>query len=271
MTYLFDEWHEIANSLKGSYIYLFLDYDGTITPIARRPSKAVASRQTRSLLRALAKNPMCRLAIISGRALKDIKRMVGVKEIIYAGNHGLEIEGPKIKFAMSLSSGFKALLRQIKARLHSALSATRGVLIEDKGLSLSVHYRLAEEPDEKSIKNIFYGIIQPYRLKNQVKVTFGKKVFEVRPSVKWDKGKAALWLLARQKFIFKNKEIVPIYVGDDITDEDAFKVLKNIGLTISVGASPISYAQYYLKETGEVMKLLRLLVKEKRDEMAWKS
>jgi trehalose-phosphatase len=265
MEYLFSHWDKLKNRLSDKSIPLFLDYDGTLTPIAETPDKALISREAKDLLNKLSKKSHCSVAIISGRSLSDIKGLVGLKDIIYAGNHGLEIEGPKIKFESQVSPRLKSIIRNIYEDAVTRFSKIKGVLIEDKGLTISVHYRLVDEKDTQEFLSIFNEITDPYIVRDKIKINFGKKVYEIRPPVMWDKGKVVLWLLARQQFLSGENKIFPVYIGDDITDNDAFKVLKNKGLTIFVGESNVSDASYYLKDTEEVTEcLFRILaIKQK--------
>lgn len=257
MHYLFAQREKLKDKLKSKYIFLFLDYDGTLAPIVDTPAQAIIPRETRFLLERLAKSPMAKLAIISGRALEDIKNKVGIKDIIYVGNHGLEIESPKIKFESLILLRYKAILKSLKGELNKKLSSIRGVILEDKGLSLSVHYRLVEKKRILEVKTVIYQTALPYLVKNKIKIKTGKLVMEIMPPLERDKGKTVLWLLARQKFALRDKPILPIYIGDDITDEDAFGVLKDKGLTIFVGRPKPSKAEYYLKNTQEVFGFLK--------------
>lgn len=260
MKYLFKYWDNLKQNLDNKFILLFLDYDGTLTPIVESPERAVISCQTKELLKRLSRNTKCKLAIISGRALKDIKKLVGLKNIIYSGNHGLEIEGPKIKFKSSVSFEYQKILKQIKNSLILKFFGIKGILIEDKGLTLSIHYRSVDKKQIPRVKTIFHEIVIFYMARNKIKIRPGKKIWEIKPPVEWDKGKVVLWLLARQKFALQDKSFIPIYIGDDKTDEDAFKVLKNKGLTIFVGQPKISAAQYYLKNTGEAREFLKRIL-----------
>jgi len=258
MKYLFTYWDDIQKLIAGKYVVLFLDYDGTLTPIVESPSKALISKQTKHLLKRLSANYRCKLAIISGRSLKDIKKRVGLKNIIYSGNHGLEIEGPSIRFEVLFSFNYKTIIKQIKKELNKRLSPINGVLLEDKGFSLSLHYRLVDKKRIPFVKTTFDMVVSPY-LNNKIKIKTGKKVFEIMPAVEWDKGKVALWLLNKLKLHLGNRQILPIYVGDDVTDEDAFKALKREGLTIFIGSPKKSNAKYYLKNTKEVFEFLKRL------------
>jgi len=210
--------------------------------------------------------PNYKLAIISGRALNDIKRKVGLKNnIVYVGNHGFEISGPKIKFKSPVPLTYRKKLEEIKSKLSKSLSSVKGVLIEDKGFSLSVHYRQADKKDIFKIKTEFFAALVPYEIRDDISVRTGKKVLEVRPPLAWDKGKVALWLLARHKFKMRRKKrkVFPIYIGDDTTDEDAFGSLESRGMTIFVGKPhKRTKARFYVKSTEEVADFLRAALKE---------
>ena len=264
MRYFFDEWGKIKKKLMDKFLFLFLDYDGTLTPIVKTPDKAFLSEEAKELLKKLAKVSDCPLAIISGGALKDIKSRVGLKGIIYVGNHGLEIEGPKIKFESQISPRLKSIIRHIYEDARSKFSRIKGVLIEDKGLTISIHYRLVDKKDIPELKRILAAIVEPYIVRNKIKINSGKKVYEIKPPVQWDKGKVVLWLMARQQFVQGDDKIFPIYIGDDNTDEDAFRALKNKGIAIFVGRSGKSEAQYYLKNTQEVAEFIRRITELKK-------
>ncbi|PIQ86325.1 MAG: trehalose-phosphatase, partial [Candidatus Omnitrophica bacterium CG11_big_fil_rev_8_21_14_0_20_43_6] len=129
MEYLFDQWKQLRKKLFSRYLFLFFDYDGTLAPIAQTPQQAVIAEETKELLSKLSAKPNCALAIISGRSLKDIKHAVGLKNITYAGNHGLEMEGPQIKFESQVPPKSKSALSNIYINLISKLSGIKGVLI----------------------------------------------------------------------------------------------------------------------------------------------
>ncbi len=259
MDYLFDKWEKIHEKFKNKHLLIFLDFDGTLAPIAETPAKAMLPQKTKVLLRQLSKNPKVKLAFISGRTAKDVKNKIGLKNAIYSGNHGLEIDGPRIKFKPVVSPRFRKIIEKIKDNLAAEASSFKGVLIEDKGISLSLHYRLAEKKDIPKIKTIFHEAVIAPLVENKIKIKFGKRVLEVMPPVDWDKGKIVLWLLARQVFASKDIPVLPIYIGDDVTDEDAFKALNKRGLTILVGKPKESCAQFYLKNPNEAMVFLKRL------------
>ncbi|MFA5117688.1 MAG: trehalose-phosphatase [Candidatus Omnitrophota bacterium] len=258
MKYILNELGALKKALEGKRVYLFLDYDGTLAPIAEKPAKASLSRKTVSVLEALAKNRDFQVAVISGRALKDIKERLGLRNIFYSGNHGLEIQGPGLRFRVPVTLRYKKILEQIKNDLRLNLSRIPGVLLEDKGLSLSLHFRRVSVANTPAVKTAFHETVKLYIARHQVKVREGKRVLEVLPPLEWDKGKAVLWLLgkARRQLLKKQNGIVPVYIGDDLTDEDAFKALGSRGVTVFAGGVRRSRARYYVKGPVEVTRLL---------------
>lgn len=256
MRYVFDDLKKIKEHLKGQFLFLFLDCDGTLAPIAATPDEAVISQETRSLLKLLASKFNCKIAIISGRELEDIKKKINLKNLIYSGNHGLQIEGPKIKHELAVPVGYRKVLLSIKKQLNEKLAGIKGLIIEDKKLSLSLHFRIADLKQVPFIKNTFHEVTIIHAVRNKIKIKTGKKLLEIGPPIQWNKGKVVLWLLARQETFSKIQKIIPIYIGDDVTDEDAFKALKKNGLTIFVGKPGNSQAKYYLKDPQEVTKFL---------------
>lgn len=250
--------------LKNRVVFLFLDYDGTLVPIADTPDKASLSAEGREILGKIADNAEMRVAVISGRPLSDIKKMVGIEGIIYAGNHGLEIEGPRIKFTRPFSLKYRSILERIKKEISLELARFRGALLEDKGLSLSIHYRLVDGRKVPLLKAATHGVVAPYLVRKKIKIKPGKKVIEIRPPVEWDKGKVALWLMAGAEFAARGRSVLPVYIGDDISDEDAFGVLKNKGFTVFVGnPRGKSRAEYYLKDTREVWEFLKKVLERR--------
>jgi trehalose-phosphatase len=261
MQHLFSEWHEISERLRDRPISIFLDYDGTLAPIKRNPHKAVISKETKKLLSKLSKQASCKLAIISGRTLKDVKRFVGLKDIAYVGNHGLEMDNIDTKFREPISSKTQAIFDKIKDYFARKLSAIKGTRIEDKGLGISVHYRQVSPSGVRLLKNIFNEVTQSFIENEQIRVNRGKKVLEVRPQAGWNKGEIVLWLLAQQQADLNGGIAIPVYVGDDVTDEDAFRMLRNKGITVFVGKSKRSNALYYLRNIKEVKDFLKRLLK----------
>lgn len=264
MVHLLSAWEELRGELKAARrILLLSDYDGTLTPIVARPELAHLPENTRQLLRVLSRKPGFTLGIISGRALADLKDRVGLKGILYAGNHGLEIEGPDISFVNPLAEEVKPVFRAMRQVLSKALARVRGVIVEDKGLTLSVHYRLVDEEKSEEVRSIFERVVATARSLGKVRTTAGKKVYEVRPAVDWDKGKAIKLLMKRYGKGGRGSGLVPIYLGDDLTDEDGFRAIERYGdgLSIFVGEENTNtIARCFLRTPAEVEKFLSLLL-----------
>ncbi len=263
MQHLFSVWQEFFKRFKAAErVLLLCDYDGTLTPITERPELADLSEKTRQLLQALTRQKHFTVSLISGRALADLRQMVGIDGIIYVGNHGLEIEGPSINLVNPLAEEMRPVFRLINQALSKALAPVKGVRVEDKGLTVSVHYRMVEESKSEEVKNIFERIIAAVESPGKVRITSGKKVYEVRPAVDWDKGEAIASLIDRYGMANTKQELLPIFLGDDSTDEDGFKVIeKHGGISVFVGEKPDhSAARYNLKSPAEVNQFLQRLV-----------
>jgi len=263
MQYLFDSWPELSADIKAApHLLLLSDYDGTLTPIVGRPEEAVLSPGVREKLRALARKPSASVGIISGRSLSELKGMVAIEGIYYAGNHGLEIAGPGLKYVHPQAEAARATMQKLAAQLAEALENIDGVIIQEKGLSVSVHYRLAKPENEDAVTSAVKRVTAPHVDKGEIRVYPMKKVWEIRPPVNWDKGKAVEFIGSEIKANFKLPRLLTIYLGDDTTDEDAFKVLcRPEGWSIFVGeANPSSSADYFLSSTAEVGEFLSRLI-----------
>ena len=263
MKYLFSNWQSFYKRLKkAKAIFLFLDYDGTLTPIVKKPELAILSSRMRALLEKNAHKQRTEVAIISGRSLKNIKNLVNIKNISYVGNHGLELEGPRLKYTNSNALRIKRYLDKIYKELAKALSGFKGVLIEHKGLTLSIHYRLLKGKNSLAeVLKIIRRATKTFIKQKKIKITHGKKVVEIKPKINWDKGKIVLWLLNYLKKKKPWEDTLSIYLGDDTTDEDVFNVLRNRGIGIFVGNSDKkSLAKFYLKNTKEVAIFLNRII-----------
>lgn len=259
MNYLFDRIEKILRRLRvAKRIFFFLDYDGTLTPIVSHPEKAHLSQEMRGLLKSLKKNLKVSIAIVSGRSLEDLRNRINLKDIYYIGNHGLEIFEPKKGMRQLFPGEVVPELKRIRDRLNNLLSHIEGIVLEDKGCILALHYRNA---DPRWVPSILVSIKK--ELQNPMAplcLGFGKYVFEVRPKLTVNKGTAVLELLGR----VDQNGVLPLYIGDDQTDEDAFKVLRGRGITIFVGLTSFSTARYYVKNPLEVLHFLKMIQREFR-------
>ncbi|HDP99707.1 MAG TPA: trehalose-phosphatase [bacterium] len=247
--------NEIKQQLTNKQTVLFLDYDGTLTPIVKNPDMAVLSDEMRSVLQQLAS--LTTVAIISGRDREDVKKLVGLEELIYAGSHGFDISGPA-DMRLQHQGGKDCLpeLDQAETELQQQLDNIKGALVERKRFAIAVHYRNVSEKDVSSLKKIVEKTGQKYP---QLQKGSGKKVIELQPAIDWHKGKAVLWLLKELRL--NNSDVIPLYFGDDITDENAFQAISQRGIGILVGShGETTAAKYDLKDVNEVQAFLNELI-----------
>ncbi|GLT40286.1 hypothetical protein SLA2020_144320 [Shorea laevis] len=267
---------QITNYAKGKRIALFLDYDGTLSPIVDNPDCAFMSSEMRAAVRRLAM--YFPTAIISGRSRDKVYKFVGLTELYYAGSHGMDIMGPvrqsisdepncikstdKQGKEVNLFQPAREFLPMIGEVFNSLVESTKeikGAKVENNKFCVSVHFRNVEEKSWETVAQCVHDVIKNYP---RLRLTHGRKVLEVRPMINWDKGKAVTFLLESLGLSNCN-DVLPIYVGDDQTDEDAFKVLRegNRGYGILVSSVPKeSNAFFSLRDPQEVMEFLKSLV-----------
>jgi trehalose 6-phosphate phosphatase len=257
MQYLFEDWDSLKRRLlRSRHILLCADFDGSITPIRARPKEVFLEEKMRLLLRRISSFNSFSVGVISGRALNELKAKVALKGLIYAGNHGLEIAYNKKRFIYPAAKQFIPAISKIAQELKRGLAPFAGVVLEEKGLTLSLHYRLVKKERLTRLKKIFLQTIKPDLTSRRIKLTYGKKVWEIRPPIEWDKGKALLWFLGKLRY----KRTLAIFIGDDLTDEDAFYAVNKIrGISILVGRRKKSLARYYLKGIQDVQRFLEIL------------
>ncbi|UXA20569.1 trehalose-phosphatase [Mycobacterium sp. SMC-4] len=217
---------EIAPLVETRTPAVLLDFDGTLSEIVGDPGTASLVPGAREILESLAAR--CPVAVISGRELDDIRDRVGVPGIWYAGSHGLELWAPDGTRQQSQTGATQAqVLATAVAELRAGLAGIDGVLIEDKRFTVAVHYRhvAADRVDQ---------VIAATRTVGQrcgLRTADGRKVIELRPDTDWDKGTAVDWILDQ---IDGTELLLPLYIGDDLTDEDAFDVLRHKGIGVAV-------------------------------------
>jgi len=247
---------KIFRGTKKSLV-LFLDYDGTLTPIREKPSLAKIKKSTRALLKKLASKRNLKIFIISGRSLKDVKSLIRVKGLCYIGNHGIEFEGPGFRYTHPGAKKLKSTVQKCYKLFRTNLKF-KGILVENKIYTLSVHYRLVRDEEARALKSEFWRIIKNLRERKKIKVTEGKKVLELRPNIKWDKGRIVKYVL---KHLPASSPDV-ICIGDDRTDEDAFRALGKRGISILVSRKPRkTAASYRMRSPKDVFKFLKFILK----------
>src|ERR687896_1273251 len=253
---------ELARRLAGKVPAVFLDYDGTLTPIVDRPEDAVISQGMRNAVRRLAQR--CSVCVVSGRDRRVVQELMGLDDLIVAGSHGFDIWSPEGTVEREEGAEFEALLEGVKRRLHEELDPIEGALVELKRISIEAHYRLVSDEERPRVRKVVDTILAEHP--EDIKITPGKMVYEIQPKIEWDKGRAMLYLL--ETLDLDRDVVVPLYLGDDVTDEDAFEALADRGIGIFVGsvddpevAGRTTAADYILLSTEEVRQFLDTLAR----------
>jgi trehalose 6-phosphate phosphatase len=229
----------------------FLDYDGTLAPIAARPELADMDPEMRRALEALARDYV--VCVASGRGLTDLLQKVGMHNVYYAADHGYRVLGPEgsgIDFEVAPDG--RQELEEASYELERRLQNIPGVLIETKEVSITVHYRQVADPDRALVKHVVDEIAESAP---GLRVAGGKLVYELLPEAGWDKGRAMLWVLRRLRL--GRRDSCPICLGDDLTDEDMFRAARGWGVSVVVGCpSAATQADFSLKDWVEVAAFL---------------
>ncbi|MGH3900856.1 MAG: trehalose-phosphatase [Pseudonocardiaceae bacterium] len=254
---------QFAATLAGRRPALFLDYDGVLTPIVDQPEDAVMSADMREVIQALAQR--CSVCVVSGRDRPVVQQLMGVDNLVVAGSHGFDIWSPREgAIQHDAATGFADLISEVTDRLRAGIESIPGAVVEPKRASVAVHYRLADPEHRAKVTAVVDELLDEYS--GRLKVTPGKMVYELQPKIDWHKGKAVLHLL--QTLDLDADDVVPLYLGDDITDEDAFRALAGRGIGIIVGhpddpevANRPTAADFVLESTIEVEQFLNTLAR----------
>jgi alpha,alpha-trehalase len=243
---------EIQHRATDKKIAVFLDYDGTLTPIVESPEQAVLSEEMRQTVSELSR--YCTVGVISGRDLQDVRELVGIDSIYYGGSHGFDIAGPGgERQEAQQAAEFLPVLDRAEKALQDRLHNVAGALVERKKFSIAAHYRKVADENVGEVELAVDKVLENYP---DLRKSTGKKVFELQPKLDWHKGKALLWLL--EDLGLNKPDVLPFYIGDDTTDEDGFRALKERGITIVVEeGSRSTEAQYTLANPDEVREFLQ--------------
>ncbi len=255
----FDCLNDIAACLKGRQAAVFLDYDGTLTPIADRPDMAVLDPVMRARLEKLA--AACPTGIISGRGMDDIRHMVGIEDLYYGASHGFQMAGPG-GWARDYepAAAVPEIVRRVSDDLARRLAPVDGALIEAKSYSVAVHYRLVAPAEAPQVETTVDAVLADHP---QLRKGLGKMVFELRPKIDWHKGKALATLV--EALGLDRSATLPVYLGDDVTDEDAFRAIKGWGIGIVVLDQPReTWADYVVPDIDGVGRILDFITQKVR-------
>jgi trehalose 6-phosphate phosphatase len=194
------------------------------------------------------------VAILSGRDLDDLRGRVLVDGIVYAGSHGFDIAGAG-RLRRELGAAYLSVLDEAETELREALDEIPGAQLERKHFSVAAHYRNVNQQDAFRVALAMDAVAARHR---ELRRIDGKKVYELLPDIDWNKGRAVLWLL--ETLGAERGNALPIYIGDDRTDEDAFSVFNKRGVGILVSEQPqVTAASYSLNNPEEVERFLQKL------------
>lgn len=249
-----ERFEEISRRAEGKRLAVFLDYDGTLTPIVETPDRAVMQEDMREAVLEVSRH--CPLGIISGRDLQDVRDKVRIDSIVYAGSHGFDIAGPKgLQVENTVGEEFLPVLDRAEKGLSRKLGSLQGLFVERKKFAIAVHYRLVDPGKVEGIEKVVDEVAARHP---ELRKAYGKKIFELQPNIDWHKGKAFLNLLGTLEL--EGEDVLPFYIGDDVTDEDAFRALRGRGIGIVVWEEPYATAAVYsLKNPDEGREFLRKL------------
>ena len=237
---------------------LLFDYDGTLTPIVARPEIAVLPDETRRLLAELASIDRFVVGVVSGRELTELEGLVTIPGLVYAGNHGLEMSGRGMDFVHPEAPGFAQSLTEVAGLLEQRLKDVPEALVHNKGLTLSVHFRNTPDPYAGQVDSTIVAVVEPYAAAGQMKITRGKRVVEVRPNLDWGKGEAI------EKIRWNCGDgPLPVFFGDDQTDEDGFVAAQDLGgIAVYIGPPrQETKALHQLESPAEVAQVMALLAR----------
>jgi len=239
-----------------------LDFDGTLAALAETPLRARLKPVFKTALRALAAAPGVSVFILSGRALKDVRSLVGLRNLYYGGNHGIEIQGPGFAWRDLGAAKARDLVDRIAADIQERFPPGTGVLVENKIFSASVHHRNLKAAYRRGFFSRMKVLMSAQS--GILHWRSGHKVFELLPQDAAHKGNAVTRLAARLG------RPLCVAVGDDLTDEDMFSALAVHGISIRVGSKAGSKAGYFLSGQAEVLRLLRFITTTRRWAIKWR-
>lgn len=248
---------DLRRRLRGRRPAVFLDYDGTLTPIVQRPEEARLAAPMRQVLRRLAAR--CPVCVVSGRDRRVVQELMGMDDLVVVGSHGFEIWTPGDPAALDLGAAYRAQIERAAATLRYRLAAVPEAEVEVKHASVAAHFRRVPADRQALVRAAVDAALAASG--GGLRLVPGRMVYELRPDLDWDKGKAVLHLL--RSLGLDGQEVVALYLGDDLTDEDAFRALAGRGIGVLVGdpadpelAGRTTWAHYRLRDVPEVQHFL---------------
>ncbi|CAI0546683.1 unnamed protein product [Linum tenue] len=261
---------------KGKKIVVFLDYDGTLSPIVDDPNSAFMSDEMRAAVREVAK--CFPTAIISGRSREKVKEFVQLSNVYYAGSHGMDIMAPprpvkscegNTPTVVMDKKGTEVLFQPILTELEEETAKIKGAMVEDNRFCVSVHFRHVK--DEVKHHHLLVKKLSVQK-QNSSLINSKAQVMEIRPTIEWDKGHAVEYFL--ETLGLSNSDVLPVYIGEDRTDEDAFKVIQRRGQGYPIIVTSIpkdTKASYSLIDPSEVLTFLLRLARWRKSSSSSRS
>jgi trehalose-phosphatase len=236
-----EAWEQIRFSLaKYRHLFLFIDFDGTLSELATVPSAARLDAKTKEVLKRLSADRRITIAVLSGRSVSDFADRVGLP-IIYVGDLGLEIHSPDFEYFVPGADSVRLQLPAICNEIRQSIRDIPGALVEAKRLTASVHYRQVQPEHVAALRDAVNRCVDPFRFEVRV----SKCVFEIRPRLNWNKGDAVEWILQR----YGGRAEQAICMGDDDTDEDMFhRVARGINIRVLDDDCASTAAPYRIRQ-----------------------
>lgn len=245
----------LADNLRlADGLFVMTDFDGTVADIVDDPDAAEIRDRAKEALETLADHPRAAVAVVSGRAVEDVRERAGVEDAYCAGNHGLELHDGNERSVHSAAHQVQEVLPRVCDAVERVFAGDDGVIVEDKGVTATVHYRQADV-DREAVQEAVEAALDDHDGYDALRITEGKQIVELRPDVDWGKGSTVE--LLRERFTPDDEQWLTVYLGDDTTDEAAFEVLGSDGVAVAVGSdTDATAAPYVVSGPREVVDLL---------------
>ena len=264
MKNLLNFWDELEPTFKTPTLLLLLNEEGVLLPQAASSRGKEFASSTKKLIQSLVSSEGIKMAVVSRRPLDELKKLLGVRGLIYMASQGLELEEPSGKFVHPHAAAAKKLMEKVWERLKKTLKPFSEIRLQDKNFTLSIRHRRVAKNKLDQARATFFRTVRPYLSSSQIVVKEAEGSWEVSPVLRWNKGTTLVWLYGKV-LAQTTDSVLPIYVGDSSGDEDAFYSMKPLGIGVSVGepSKEASAAPYYLRSTSEVLTFLKRILSNK--------
>lgn len=250
--------HEVNRRRAGRHLVVLCDFDGTLCEFHPDPEAVWLPDTVRTTLERIGGRPDATVALVSGRRLRDVRERVRLSPgAFYAGVHGLEIEGPNARYVHPEFTKSHGLIHSLRALLAERFDGLHGVFVEDKDVSIVAHYRAATPDDQARVRDIVDSVVAPHVASGELRIMEGACAREVMPAIDWDKGSAVDWICECVER--RRGSAWPLYIGDDVTDEDAFSVVRHRGLAVAA-SDRVTGADFQIEGPADVEALLNALL-----------